>query len=248
MQKNSDMPAQLKRYTLTHEGIEANVKEFRTSRSLRIIVHPDCSITITCPPRTSKMAVAGYMKAHIDWIKKTVKKFEQRPSSPKHYITAFKSRCHTLEFRISECKVPKVEINNELILVKYPKTYDICSNEIQQLTFKAITKALKSEANNYLPLRIKNLAIQNGLQYSMLTITSTTSKWGSCDNRKRIRISCFVMTLTDELIDLILLHELAHTIHMNHSAKFHNLLNAMLPQHNEHELNQKLKNYRITKP
>ncbi len=239
---------QLKRYIITYGDLRINVKEYRNSKGIKIIVHRDCTITITCPPRTSKMEVGRFVERSADWITKTVKKMQLKPESAKPYITVFKSRKHELEFRCHEKNCIKVEFSGELILVKYPKTLDICSSEVQKAAYKAIVMALKSESAEYLPKRLQELAMANGLTYKSLAITSTTTRWGSCSNRKDIRISCFVMILPDELIDLVLLHELAHTVHMNHSAVFHAKVNSMLPLHNEKELEKKIKNYRIVKP
>ncbi len=239
---------QLKRYIITYGDLRINVKEFRNSKDLKVIVHRDCSITITCPPRTSKIKVGKFVEQCADWILKSVKKMQQKPEPAKPYITVFKSKKHELEFRCHEKNCIKVEFSGKLILVKYPKTLDICSTEVQKAAYKAIVTALKSESEEYLPKRLQELATANGLTYKSMSITSTTSKWGCCSNHKDIRISCFVMILPYELIDLVLLHELAHTVHMNHSAAFHKKVNQMLPLHNEKQLTKEIKNYHIIKP
>jgi len=238
----------LKRYIITHEGLSISVKEYRASRTMRAIVHRDGTVCITCPPRTSKISVGRFVEQSISWIKNTVARMLSKPKPATHYITVFKSRGHELEFLPHEKNFIKVEFRDEKILVNYPKTLDICSSEVQQATYKAIVMALKKEAAEYIPKRLGELANANGLCYRSFTITSTRTRWGTCSNRKDIRISCFVMTLPDELIDLVLLHELAHTVHMNHSEAFHIKLNSMLPLHNERELDRKLRNYHITKP
>lgn len=200
--KTTAMPTQLKRYILTHEGLNISVKEYRASRSLKLIVHTDCTITLTCPPHTAKIRAANYILRNVDWIRKAVERFRTRP----------------------------------------PKS---ASNDIS--VSPAQVKDLRERAAKYIPQRLQHLATLNGLHFEGLTITTTTSKWGSCSSLGHIRISCFVMILTEELIDLVLLHELAHTVQMNHSPKFHATLNALLPMHNEKALNKKLKQYHITK-
>ncbi|MCR5454833.1 MAG: M48 family metallopeptidase [Bacteroidales bacterium] len=196
------MPTQLKRYTLTHEGLYINVKEYRASRNIRLIVHNDCTITLTCPPRTAKIMAANYILRNVDWIRHAIAKVSRKVAKPSDN---------------------SVSVSPEQ------------------------TRVLRANAQKYIPQRLQQLATANGLYFEGVTITTTTSRWGSCNGRKQIRISCYVMMLPSELIDLVLLHELAHTVHMNHSPKFHNTLNALLPMHNENELNKKLKQYHITK-
>lgn len=238
----------LKRYTITHEGLTMCVKEYKASRGLKIIVHRDSTVTITCPPRTPKIKVGLFAKENFGWIRQAISRMEQKPKPQKTFITVFRSRGHELEFIAHEKNIIKVEFSGPKILVKYPKTLDICSTQVQKMAYKGIVKALKSESAEYIPKRLHQLAMDNGLTYNSLAITSTTSRWGSCSIRKDIRISCFVMVLPDELIDLVLLHELAHTVYMNHSEAFHRKLNQMLPLHNEKALEKEIRNYRIVKP
>lgn len=200
--KKYAMPIQLKRYILTHEGLNINVREYRASRTIRLIVHQDCTITLTCPPRTAKIQAANYILHNVDWIRRAISEVSHR--------------------------APK------------PTGKEITVNPEQ-------TRALRASAAKYIPQRLQQLADTNGLYFEGVTITTAATRWGSCNGRKQIRISCYVMMLPSELIDLVLLHELAHTVQMNHSQKFHTVLNALLPMHNEHELNKQLKVYHIKK-
>ena len=106
-------------------------------------------------------------------------------------------------------------------------------------------EVLKQQAKNYVPERLLFWARLNGLKYKTLTIGSAKTKWGSCSRDGRIRISCFVMLLTKEQIDYVLLHELCHLIHFNHSVAFHKKLDEMLPNHNEKELVKEIKKVSI---
>lgn len=86
------------------------------------------------------------------------------------------------------------------------------------------------KAREYIPLRLNQLAIKYNLRYRRLSLRNTKTRWGSCSSVNNINISIQVMNLSDELIDYVLLHELAHTIHKNHSAQFWECLSTLLGQ------------------
>ena len=103
---------------------------------------------------------------------------------------------------------------------------------------------LRSKARRYIPQTIERLSLQTGLGYSSLRISSAHTRWGSCSGRNGISISLFVMLLPEHLRELIILHELCHTRHHNHSSAFHALLNT-LTNGNEQKLNKELRTYHI---
>ena len=85
---------------------------------------------------------------------------------------------------------------------------------------------LRAEAKAYLPARVEELA--RILGYGKVTIRAARSKWGSCTAQNNISLSLFLMTLPPHLRDYVIVHELCHTVHHNHSAEFHALVDSLL--------------------
>ena len=104
-------------------------------------------------------------------------------------------------------------------------------------------EALRSEAKQVLPAMVARLAHENGFSYGRVTIRATRSKWGCCTSQNNLSLSLFLMTLPTHLQEFVVLHELCHTIHHNHSAAFHALLNKVTGGR-EKELNRQLKGVR----
>lgn len=76
---------------------------------------------------------------------------------------------------------------------------------------------LKKEAKKYIPLRTEELANIHGKEYQALRITSAKTRWGSCSSKKNLNFSYRLMHCPKEVIDYVIIHELAHLKHMNHS-------------------------------
>ena len=104
-------------------------------------------------------------------------------------------------------------------------------------------EALRREAKRVLPAMVERLARKHGFSYGRVTIRATRSKWGCCTSRNNLSLSLFLMTLPTHLQEFVVLHELCHTVHYNHSAKFHALLNKVTGGR-EKELNRQLKGIR----
>ena len=71
------------------------------------------------------------------------------------------------------------------------------------------------------------LSVRHGLPYERVKINSSSGRWGSCSARRNINLSYFLLLLPAHLIDYVLLHELAHTVEMNHGERFWALLNKL---------------------
>lgn len=103
---------------------------------------------------------------------------------------------------------------------------------------------LRREAHRTLPPLVESLASHFGFTYTSLRISSARTRWGSCSAKNGISLSLYVMHLPDHLREFIILHELCHTRHHNHSTAFHTLLNTLVGG-KEKALNRELKAYKI---
>ena len=82
----------------------------------------------------------------------------------------------------------------------------------------------KTSAREYLISRLEFLSSANNLTYNRVSFRFQKTRWGSCSSKKNISLNYKLLTLKPELIDYVILHELAHTKHMNHSQEFWNFL------------------------
>lgn len=109
---------------------------------------------------------------------------------------------------------------------------------------KARIEELRRAAKADLPGRIARLSEATGLKYERLSIRASRTKWGSCSGRNHISLSLFLMTLPEYLRDYVIIHELCHTVHHNHSPRFHALVDRLVGGR-EKALNKELRAFTI---
>ncbi len=109
---------------------------------------------------------------------------------------------------------------------------------------KARIEELRRAAKADLPGRIARLSEATGLKYEKLSIRASRTKWGSCSGRNHISLSLFLMTLPEHLRDYVIVHELCHTVHHNHSPRFHALVDRLVGGR-EKALNKELRAFTI---
>jgi predicted metal-dependent hydrolase len=87
---------------------------------------------------------------------------------------------------------------------------------------------LRRQAKETLPGRLEELALRYDFVYNRVTIKHNASNWGSCSSKANINLNLNIVRLPQVLQDYILLHELCHLRHQDHSHAFHLLLEHVL--------------------
>jgi predicted metal-dependent hydrolase len=92
-------------------------------------------------------------------------------------------------------------------------------------------KALIRAAHQVIPGKVRLWGERMGLSPTRITITRARTRYGSCSAKNAVSFSCRLMQREDELIDYVVVHELAHIRHKNHAREFHQLIENTLPGH-----------------
>ena len=134
-----------------------------------------------------------------------------------------------------------------------PPDCDFDKTSIQAFLERAIVEGIRNYAKAQLLPRLLGYAARYGIQLNEVKINSSKGRWGSCSQHKQrtllnskksynINLSLFTLLLPMHLQKLILLHELTHTLYMDHSPAFHAQLNTWLGG-KEDALEKELKKY-----
>lgn len=103
-------------------------------------------------------------------------------------------------------------------------------DEVQPFTEDEI-KALVEKAKTIIPERVKYYAPKIGVTYNRITIRCQRTRWGSCSSKGNLNFNCLLALFPLEVIDSVVVHELCHRKHMNHSPQFYAEIDKVFPEY-----------------
>ncbi len=217
------------------------IERVARARNIRISVRRG-RVRVAYPWFTSRERALQFLDTKLDWVRATLEKQQQTQTS-RIVRPPFRTRQHELQVVTDESiERARVRVTSDAIILRLPASADIADAENQELINKGVTEALRREARELLPSMVEVVSRRTGLNYRSVAIRATRSKWGSCSSRNDLSLSVYLMLLPDHLIEYIIVHELCHTVHRNHSAEFHSLVDHHLGGR-EKEFNRELKQY-----
>ena len=80
---------------------------------------------------------------------------------------------------------------------------------------------LAARAKQVIPARVRHYAPLVGTDYGRVTIRCQRTRWGSCSAKGNLNFNCLLLLAPPEALDSVVVHELCHRKHMNHSAAFY---------------------------
>ena len=195
---------------------EIVVKKRSLAKTVSLKIAPDGRIQITMPPYAPLLAAKALIKTSRKQIRELVSQYREKLSYTENQQIG---KSHHLLIQ-KTAKPSSVKIVGTQILVEINEAESVESAANQQLIRSKILIALRKEAKSYLPRRLSFLAEEHGFSFARSKITHSSSRWGSCSSSGTISLNIGMMNLPFELIDYVIIHELCHTRHMNHSTKF----------------------------
>ncbi len=180
-----------------------------------ISVNHDLRVVLKTP-KVSKYFIENLLQDKEQWIRKQLLKLSQ--NSPK-----------------------KINLEDELLLFGEVFSIDVedakyLRQKLNKLRKNSKTNILKCyddfykySSHEYLTPRVEYFANKMDLKFSVIKFRKMKSRWGSCSSQRVITLNSELIKVKKELIDYVIVHELAHLVHMNHSKNFHSLVENYLP-------------------
>lgn len=204
---------------------ELNDPEFGTitirsntlAKHIRIKVAPNGRYSVSAPPHTPQFVIKRFINSQRSQIRALAD--HHIPETIYTHGTQI-GKSHTLLVQPTSSSKPAIHIDGQQIILQLPAGVQIEEEGIQRLIRDTAIKTLRIEAKRYLPRRLKFLADKGGYTYERVRFSHAGSRWGSCSSNGTISLNIALMKLPFELIDYVIIHELAHTVQMNHSNAF----------------------------
>lgn len=223
-------------------------------KSIRLSVNEKRGFLLSCPARTPQEAISAFLAQHAAWIARHAAEYERRSEEKArllltpitHFEFALTGETFEVERVYRETTRPcakvmasATRVSDEGAAHPHARTVRLtlplscerpCSArafaEAQQVTAKALKRFVKREALMRLTLFAVETAAAAGIALAPtdVRISDAHARWGSCSSRGKIMLSTRVLFLPVHLARHVVLHELAHLAHLDHSAAFHQRL------------------------
>lgn len=189
----------------------------------------------------------------ISYIERTIAEMKPRllkllEKKPKIQIFTPNTEFRTFSFvlNIVESKSTNnyyVKLKDGVLSISCPLETEFGTDHVQSIIRGFLEKALRYEAKRLFPAKVKSFAHTFGFTFSEVKINKSRTRWGSCSSKKSINLSYYCMLLPEHLADFVILHELCHTVEMNHGEHFWQLLDKVSGNRAK-ELTKELKAYK----
>lgn len=199
--------------------------------SIRIRVSPDGRLRASLPLYAPTFLVKRLIKSSRSELRQLL--------SQHHTDTIFEAgmqigKSHTIIVRPAGGSSATATRHGQQIIVSLPAEQPLHDKTVQRTIRDAVITALRIEAKSYLPKRLAFLAQKHGFNYQKVRFSHASGRWGSCSTNGTISLNIALMKLPFELIDYVLIHELSHTVQMNHSDRFWELVASANPLYKDH--------------
>ena len=194
-------------------SMDYKIKRSARSFNLRISINSQAQVIVSAPKIMPEFLIRKYVEGQQAWIESNLAKVKKNQVSIQNDELYIFDKKYQVILNNQADKIGVVA-SGEKILVNNlaPKSVGKIQKQIEEF--------LKKTAHKYLATRTALLAKKMGVTYKNLALRQQASRWGSCSSRGNLNFNWRLVHYKPEIIDYVIIHELAHLIELNHSKKF----------------------------
>ncbi len=217
----------------------------RSSRAKKTrIVVTGRKIEVVAPMKVAEQKIHDFVFAQKNWVEEAVKKMQSRLEdivsfAPDKYRDGakvpFRGEYFTLTIKFSQRRRIKIEFEPSVgFVAHFPAVPEVSSNERNELLKNALIKWMKEQAKQESHRYIRKHAERYRLYPRSVRIKTQKSRWGSCGIRDDINLNWLLMMAPPPVMEYVVVHELCHLRHRNHSKDFWQLVGEHIPDYRQH--------------
>lgn len=221
------------------------IKNYKTSKSIKIYFKNDI-LTVTKSPYIAKREVEKLIQKNEQKIYEEYKKIIERKRLKKGAWqngdkTLYNGENYTIAISYYTKNIVRVEVNKQEKSFTIFLPEQIQKEEEETYIKKAVEKLRKRDTEAILQERLPYWSKKMNIPYQSVKVRDAKTRYGSCvPAKKALHFTSRLAMLPQEAIDAIIVHELCHIVHPNHSKQFYQLVEQYIP--NYKQIDQYLKN------
>lgn len=210
--------------------------EYKPRKTLAIEVHPDSSVHVIAPEKSSLASIEAKVLKRGNWITREQQKFkEYAPALPqRQYVSGESFRYLGKQYRLKVLEGEKgIKLYQGKLELSLHDTTDTKQKEtLVNDWFRRQALRVFRERFDLCLKRAKGFGIKHDGQFGLRVMAK---RWGSCSKDGRILLNPALIHAPKECIDYVIMHELCHTVIHNHSEQFYFLLRTINPKWEIHK-------------
>lgn len=182
-------------------------------KTLALYVIGSGNVEVRSPLQLPDLEIQKFVEKHREWINKRQKELGESSSKPKTYTegSLFYFLGFTYPLIIKPLSHPPLSFDGASFILS--KTHRDKAKDLFMSWYKR-------EAIRLIKDHVEALSKQYNLKFKGVKITNAKSRWGSCNGKNNLSFSLRLVLAPVSVIDYVVVHELAHTLHHNHSKSF----------------------------
>lgn len=204
--------------------IEVNKFTRSKRRTIALIVERDGTLTVRAPMRASQALIQQFIHEKADWITRTREKLKSIVQTPARQYAegeTFIFLGSSFDLKLVKSQRPSLQFDNGFTL----------SQTAQKRGATAFTRWYKVRAYEVVSERVAQYAHKYNFTPKQVKISSAKTRWGSCSPDGTLNFTWRLVMAPLDVIDYVVVHELAHLRVKDHSSKFWKLVLAIYPEY-----------------